>query len=87
MILPRQDWDEVLRWPSEYAHGRGNFGGRVRGVSVLEDGFLKCVNVDCAICTHIAGDQPFDGFDTYFRSAIAMGECHGTEPVVDPPVV
>ena len=53
----------------------------------MKDGFLECIDVDCAIFPDVAGNQPLDGFYTYFSSAVAVRECHGAEAVVYPPVV
>ena len=87
MILSRQGWDQILGRSSEDAHGWGQFRGRVWGVPVLEDGFLECININFTIFPHIARNQPLDGFDTYFSSAVAVRECHGTKAMVDPPIV
>ena len=76
-----------IRWSFKYTHGWGELGDGVGGVPVLKDGFLECVDVDCAIFPDIAGDQPFDGFDTYLSSAVAVGECCRAKAVVYPPVV
>ena len=35
----------------------------------------------------VAGDQPFDGFDTNFSPAVAVRECYGAEAVVYPPLM
>ena len=53
----------------------------------MKDGFLECIDVDCAIFPDIASDQPFDGFDTYLSSAVAVGERHRAKMVVYPPIV
>ncbi len=68
-------------------HGWGDYGGGVRGVPVLKDGFLECIDVDCATFPNVAGDQPFDGFYTYLSSAVAVGERHRAKTVVYSPVV
>ena len=86
-VFSRQDRDEVLCWSSKDTYGRGNFGGGVRGVPVLKDGFLESIDVDCTIFPDVAGDQPFDGFDAHLSSAVAVREYHGAKAVVYPPVV
>ena len=53
----------------------------------MKDGFLECVDVDSTIFSDIAGDQSFDGFDSYFSPAVAVGECYRAEAVVYPPLM
>ena len=45
----------------------------VLGSRMFLGGFLECVDVDCSIFPDVASDQPFDGFDTYLSSAVAVG--------------
>lgn len=74
MVSSWQNGDEVLYWSAEYTHGWGHLCSRVRSVSVLEDCFLECIDVDGTILANIASDQPFDGFDSHFGSAVAVWE-------------
>ena len=60
------------------------FGSRVGCVSVMEDGFLECVNIKSGD----ANDQPFDFFfDSYLSSAVVVGKCDRDEVVVDSPIM
>ena len=43
---------------------------------VLRNGPLEVVDIEVPIESSIVGDQPFHGFDPYFRSAAGMGEGH-----------
>ena len=52
----------------------------------MQNGFLKGINVDVTILPSVTSDEPFDGFDTYFCSAVAVWESHGAEVVVYSPV-
>ena len=83
-VFSRQDGHLILYRSSKDTYGWGNFCSGVRSVPVLEDGFLECIDVDCAYFPGVAGNQPLDGFDTYFSSAVAVRERHRAETVVYP---
>ena len=63
-VLTRKDGDEIPDGSAKNAHGRGQFGVRVRCVPVLEDGALKWVDVDIAVGGGVGHEESFDGFNS-----------------------
>ena len=66
--------DQVPGGAAEQARCWGLLGGRVGGVPVLEDGPLESVDVQVAVRSHIARDEPLDGFYGYLGAAVAVWE-------------
>ena len=66
--------DEVFHRSAEYARGRGQFGVRIRGVTVLQDCALKGVRVQFTLVARVVCNQTLDCFHTDLCPAIAVRE-------------